>query len=95
MVDETIVVKHSQSKLIEESGFSFPANVELATELESLVRLNGGVPATIGILNGIARVGFQKDELIELASAAGKPETKKVSTRDLAYICGLVSLLII
>ena len=54
------------------------------------MRSNGGVPATIGILNGIARVGFEPEELIQLAASAGKPETRKVSRRDLSYICGLV-----
>lgn len=74
------------------SGLPFPANVGLATQLQSIVRLNGGIPATIGILNGRAQIGFEKDELIELASSAGKPETKKVSTRDLPHICGLVRI---
>ena len=62
----------------------------LAKELESLVRQNGAVPATIGVLNGIARVGFTSEGLEELTAAAGKPETKKLSRRDLGYICGLV-----
>ena len=72
------------------SGFPFPANIGLATQLQSIVRLNGGIPATIGILNGRVQIGFEKDELVELASSAGKPETRKVSTRDLPHICGLV-----
>lgn len=55
-----------------------------------MVRVNGGVPATIGILNGIARMGFSAEELIELTAAAGKPETRKVSRRDLASILALV-----
>ena len=53
--------------------------------------MNGGIPATIGVLNGLARVGFRSEELIELCSSAGKAETMKVSTRDLSYICGLVN----
>ena len=54
------------------------------------MRINGGIPATVGVLNGVARVGFEPEELIELAASSGKPETKKVSRRDLSYICGLV-----
>lgn len=73
-------------------GFPFPDNVDLASHLESVVRLNGGIPATIGILHGVARVGLTTQELTELASAAGKKETMKVSRRDLPYITGLVSL---
>lgn len=62
----------------------------LASHLESVVRVNGGVPATVGILNGVARIGFKPEELIELAASAGKPDTKKISRKDLSYVCGLV-----
>ncbi|KAI9761670.1 MAG: hypothetical protein M4579_000904 [Chaenotheca gracillima] len=70
-------------------GFPYPDNVALASHLESVVRMNGGVPATIGVLEGIARVGMSADELIALTASAGKPSTIKVSRRDLGYICGL------
>lgn len=36
-------------------------------------------------------MGLSKEELIAIASSAGKPETMKVSRRDLPYIFGLVS----
>jgi pseudouridine-5'-phosphate glycosidase/pseudouridine kinase len=72
-------------------GFPSPDNLALATHLESVVRLNGAVPATIGVLNGMPTVGFTAEELIELLSSAGKEETMKVSRRDLPYIVGLVS----
>ncbi|KAL8754415.1 MAG: hypothetical protein Q9199_004362 [Rusavskia elegans] len=70
-------------------GFPYPQNTALASHLESTIRLNGGVPATIGVLNGVARVGLSPEEIIELTASAGKPETRKVSRRDLGYICGL------
>ncbi|RMJ22685.1 IdgA domain protein [Aspergillus sp. HF37] len=70
-------------------GFPFPDNVALATLLESVVRLHGGIPATVGVLNGVARVGLSPNELIELASTAEKSSALKVSRRDLGYICGL------
>ena len=54
--------------------------------------MNGGIPATIGVLNGVARVGLSPEEIIELTTLAGKPDTKKVSRRDLGYICGLVNI---
>lgn len=72
-------------------GYSYPDNVKLALDLEDVVRVNGGIPATIGILDGVARVGLNKEELTAIASAAGKPETMKVSRRDLPYILGIVS----
>jgi pseudouridine-5'-phosphate glycosidase/pseudouridine kinase len=71
-------------------GFPYPDNVALASRLESLVRLGGGVPATIGILDGIARVGLGADELIRLASSSSTGTTAlKVSRRDLGYALGL------
>ncbi|PYH84914.1 putative carbohydrate kinase [Aspergillus uvarum CBS 121591] len=70
-------------------GFPYPESVALATLLESVVRANGGVPATIGVLHGEARVGLNAEELIELASTAEKKNALKVSRRDLGYICGL------
>ena len=72
------------------SGFPYPDNVALASRLESIVRLGGAIPATIGVLNGIARVGMGEDDLIELASSPQKKNALKVSRRDIGYICGLV-----
>jgi pseudouridine-5'-phosphate glycosidase/pseudouridine kinase len=73
-------------------GFPYPDNIALASLLESVVRRNGGVPATIGVLNGVARVGLDPEEMIELASAAQASKTVlKVSRRDIGYICGMVS----
>ena len=72
------------------SGFPYPENIALSSRLESIVRQNGGIPATIGILNGIAKVGFEAEELIELLSTAGSPSTVKVSRRDLGLVCGRV-----
>ncbi|KAF2730095.1 hypothetical protein EJ04DRAFT_501168 [Polyplosphaeria fusca] len=70
-------------------GFPYPENVALASLLESVVRVNGGVPATIGILDGVARVGLDPEELIRLTESAGKSTTLKLSRRDLGYVCGL------
>jgi len=72
-------------------GFPYPDNIALASHLESVVRINGGVPATVGILDGIARVGLDPEELIRLAGASGRPDTLKVSRRDLGFACGLGS----
>ncbi|EPE26224.1 Indigoidine synthase A-like protein [Glarea lozoyensis ATCC 20868] len=70
-------------------GFPYPDNVDLALGLEQVVRDNGGVPATIGFIDGEICVGMTKDQLVRLASAAGKPETMKISRRDLPYITGM------
>ncbi|KAL4957968.1 Indigoidine synthase A like protein-domain-containing protein [Aspergillus filifer] len=70
-------------------GFPYPESVALASLLETVVRANGGVPATIGVVNGVARVGLSANELVELASTAEKKSAMKISRRDLGYICGL------
>lgn len=69
-------------------GYPYPENVTLATRLETLVRLGGGVPATIGVLDGVARVGLSADELIRLASSTSTGALK-VSRRDLGHALGL------
>jgi pseudouridine-5'-phosphate glycosidase/pseudouridine kinase len=79
-------------KLNDPSGFPYPENIALSSHLESLVRVNGGIPATIGVLNGVARVGMEAEELIELVSGAGSSNTWKISRRDLGFISGLVML---
>ncbi|KAE8835778.1 hypothetical protein HRS9139_03876 [Pyrenophora teres f. teres] len=70
-------------------GFPYPENVALASLLESVVRTNGGIPATIGILDGVARIGLDPEELIRLASTAGQSSTLKLSRRDLGYVGGM------
>lgn len=70
-------------------GFPYPNNLDLATRLETLVRMNGGVPATIGILNGVPQVGMAADELFQLVSSSNSPNLRKVSRRDLGFVCGL------
>jgi pseudouridine-5'-phosphate glycosidase/pseudouridine kinase len=71
-------------------GFPHPDNVALALSLESIIRRNGGVPATIGIIGGVAKIGMTPDELLMITESAGKPETMKLSRKDLPYILGMV-----
>ncbi|KAK6359828.1 hypothetical protein TWF696_000964 [Orbilia brochopaga] len=69
-------------------GFPKPDNFDLALEMEEMVRANGAVPATIGILNGQIYVGMTKDQLKELTESAGSENTIKISQRDIAYSVG-------
>ncbi len=59
---ETTLVTH---------GLPAPDGVETAHALEQAVRDEGAVPATIGVLEGRARVGLSKGELEALAAAPG------------------------
>lgn len=44
-------------------GMPYPQNFETALEIEKTVRDNGAVPATIAIINGIIKVGLDKEDL--------------------------------
>ena len=64
-------------------GMPYPRNVEMATEVEGIVRANGAVPATIAVLGGVPRVGLSPTDLELLAS---DPSVVKVSVRDLPSV---------
>ena len=65
-------------------GMPYPENVKTALNVEAIVREHGGVPATIGIIDGVGIVGMTPDE-IEQFGKKGQ-EIPKVSRRDLATI---------
>ncbi len=62
-------------------GLPIPQNMELAREMESRVREQGAVPATVALLDGKIRVGINDAELERLANAK---DPVKVSRRDFA-----------
>ena len=61
-------------------GLPYPQNLEVAREVERTVRAEGAVPATIGVVGGVARVGLDESELELMATTDGIP---KLSARDL------------
>jgi pseudouridine-5'-phosphate glycosidase len=48
-------------------GLPWPDNLDIARDLEAAVRDGGAVPATIAIVDGVARVGLDADALERLA----------------------------
>ena len=62
-------------------GLPYPQNLELAQELEQIVRDAGAMPATIGVLRGQMRIGLTEEDLRRLALS---PHPRKISLRDLA-----------
>ena len=62
-------------------GLPRPHNLELAREAEELVRREGAVPATIGVIDGVPKVGLDAADLDLMANKEGIP---KLSVRDLA-----------
>ena len=63
-------------------GMPHPQNLEMARDVEALVRENGAVPATIAVMDGKIRVGLSAAQLERLATESG---VLKVSRRDLGF----------
>lgn len=68
-----------ESTLISQ-GLPWPRNLEVARSLEHIVREEGGVPATIGIIGGRIKVGLSESDLERLARGT---KVRKVSRRDI------------
>jgi len=65
-------------------GLPHPINLDVAREVEGIVRSEGAVPVTIAIIDGEIFVGLEEDQLIRIAN---DDNIVKASTRDLAVIC--------
>jgi pseudouridylate synthase len=70
---ETTLVSH---------GFAGGRGLDVALESERRVRAAGAIPATIGVLDGVVRVGLDPPELERFAGAG--LAARKVGARDLA-----------
>lgn len=62
-------------------GLPFPQNLETANKVESIVRANGAVPATIAVFAGEFHVGISPDQIEQLAT---RKDIRKISRRDLS-----------
>ncbi|MFM8938144.1 MAG: pseudouridine-5'-phosphate glycosidase [Actinomycetota bacterium] len=62
-------------------GLPRPKNLEVALEVEEIVRSEGVTPATIAIIDGVIHVGLEKTELDRVAN---DENFTKASIRDLA-----------
>ena len=65
-------------------GMPYPENLKTAKLVEKIIRDNGAIPATIGIIEGKIVVGLNIGEISYLASK--KTEVIKSSTRDIPFI---------
>jgi pseudouridine-5'-phosphate glycosidase len=70
---ETTLVAH---------GFPYPEGAVVAVESERRVRAAGAVPATVGVVDGVLRVGLEEHELDRFAAAGAG--ARKLGPRDLA-----------
>ena len=71
---ETTIISH---------GFAYPDNLECGRNCERIIREEGAVPATIGIVKGKIKVGLSEEELVYFAE---NKDIQKCSRRDLAAV---------
>ncbi|MDY5455621.1 MAG: pseudouridine-5'-phosphate glycosidase [Bacilli bacterium] len=64
-------------------GMPYPRNVECALAVEKVIRDNGAIPATIGIIEGEPIVGMSPEEIELFGKTKG---IAKVSRRDLPLV---------
>ena len=64
-------------------GMPYPKNVQTALAVEKVIRDNGAIPATIGIIDGDAIVGMTPEQIEEFGKRKG---ILKTSRRDLPVI---------
>ncbi len=64
-------------------GMPYPQNVETALRVNEIIRKNGAVPATVGIINGKIVVGLTNEQLEYMAT---EKNILKVSRRDLPLV---------
>lgn len=84
-LDNNLPVVALESTIISH-GFNYPENIDCARICEKIVRDNGAIPATIGILNGKIIIGLTDDEIVEFGKNRSMP---KCSRRDVAPILAL------
>lgn len=65
-------------------GMPYPQNVETALQVEKIVHEHGGIPATIGIIDGVGVVGMTEEEIEEFGRRG--MSIPKVSRRDLPVV---------
>ena len=63
-------------------GMPWPGNAGMAARVETIVREEGAVPATIAVIDGRLKIGLSEPEREALARATG---AMKLSRADLAY----------
>jgi pseudouridine-5'-phosphate glycosidase len=62
-------------------GLPRPTNLDVAREVEAIVREHGATPATIAVIDGSVHIGLSDDELVLIAT---RDNILKASSRDLA-----------
>ena len=71
---ETTIVSH---------GMPYPDNLNTALEVENIIREEGAIPATIGVVGGKIKIGMSKQEIELFAKSS---DVTKASRRDIPIV---------
>ena len=71
-------------------GMPYPQNLDMAREVEALIKAQGAVPATIAVMDGLLKVGLSDADLENLAREGHK--AAKASRRDLAALLATLAM---
>ena len=63
-------------------GMPYPGNLDMARSVETIIRSEGAVPATIAVLDGVLNIGLDPERIEALAKTEG---AMKLSRADLAF----------
>lgn len=63
-------------------GMPFPGNLEMARSVETIIRNEGAIPATIAVIDGVLHIGLEDAALEWLAQV---PSALKLSRADVAF----------
>lgn len=84
---ETAIKNHQPVVALESTiishGMPYPLNVKTALQVEDVIRKEGAIPATIGIINGDAIIGMNPEEIEQFGKKKG---IVKVSRRDIPVV---------
>jgi len=64
-------------------GLPHPHNLQTAIDMQNIIRREGAVPATIGLLDGMIQVGLTEQEIERFATGSS---VSKTSRRDIPYL---------
>ncbi len=81
-LEKNLPVVALESTIISQ-GMPYPENLEVAREVENIIRGYGAVPATIALMGGKVKIGLNDQEIELLATSE---EVLKASRRDLSVI---------
>ncbi|PLU08205.1 pseudouridine-5-phosphate glycosidase [Sinorhizobium medicae] len=66
-------------------GMPYPGNLDMARSVETIIREQGAVPATIAVIHGVLHIGLDGAELEALSTTQGAMKLSRADLADLAF----------